>query len=111
MKDGPRVRDRILAIVLWMMSAALALWVILQLRALLLNDLPIHVFQVNPWALGAIDKFGTVVLGLAWLIFVMASEPYFHLLFEQKRLVKGLVHLFLAEIGLLAVVYLARLLI
>lgn len=39
-------------------------------------DLLLHVRGINPWAIGAIDKFGTVILGLVSLGFILAIEPY-----------------------------------
>ena len=101
----------ILAYALWIASGALSLWAILLLRPLLLSYLPTQVFQVNPWALGAIDKFGTVVLGLFWLIFIVASEPYFHRLIERDLSIKEVVRVFLIEIAILIGVYGVRLLI
>ena len=101
----------ILTYFLWLLSATLSLGIALQLRVLLLSDLPVLVFRVDPWALGAIDKFGTVVLGLLWLIYVVATEPYFRRLLDHDLTAQAIVRLFLIEVGLMAGVTGLRLLI
>lgn len=58
----------------WVLSSALALWLILQLRINLI-DLN-NALGWGPWLLIGVDKFGFVLLGLGWLIGVFAVESY-----------------------------------
>ena len=62
---------------LWLLAAALGLWVVLELRQFLLIDFPIMVLMPlgfsRYWQRTA-DRFGVVILGLLWLIFVVASN-------------------------------------
>ena len=58
----------------WVVSSALALWLILQLRINLI-DLN-NALGWGPWILIGVDKFGFVLLGLGWLIGVFAVENY-----------------------------------
>jgi hypothetical protein len=92
--------------VLWLASAAVTLWVMLNMRLLLLVSLPMRVRNINPWALGAIDKFGTVFFGVVWLIWVIVSEAYFRKFIDGRMAALSLVKVFLAEGALLAIVYL-----
>ncbi len=98
----------ILAYALWFASAALSLWAVLWLRILLLIDLPMSMSGINPWSLSAIDKFGTVLLGALWLIFVIVSERYFRRLPENELSLIDVVKVFAIEGVVLAVIYLAR---
>ena len=74
---GRRVLLGVLAYGLWLASAALTLVAALYMRLFLLIDLPIVTLRANRYTQRAADRFGTVLLGLAWLIFVVATEPYF----------------------------------
>lgn len=94
-----------LSYILWLASAALTLWGMLVLRVILLIDLPTEVLNVNPWRLPAIDKFGTLILAVLWLIFVIVTEPYFRRFAEQELAVVNLVKVFVAELVFLGAVY------
>ena len=67
----------ILAYVLWLASAALSLWAALWLRTVLVADVPIGLLRVSPWSLRLWNFAGSAVVGLAWLVFVLATEDYF----------------------------------
>ena len=67
----------ILAYVLWLASAALSLWAVLWLRTVLVVDVPIGFLRVSYWSLRLWNYVGSVVVGLAWLVFVLATEEYF----------------------------------
>ncbi len=101
----------ILTYTLWLASAALSLWAVLWLRIVLLLDLPMAIPTINPWALSAIDKFGTVLLGALWLVFVVLSEPYFRRLLNNELPIINVVKVFALEGLLLGVAYGAHLLI
>lgn len=66
--------------------------------------------RVSPWTLRAIDRFGTVILGLLWLIFVMASEGYFDDVLRHRRRGARLARIFIIELGVLGVAHGAHLL-
>ena len=57
---------------LWIGGGALGLLDIILVRALLLRTGV--VFHWGPWWLGAVDKGIVIVLGLVWLVYVIASE-------------------------------------
>jgi len=62
---------------LWLASAALSLWGVLWLRTVLVVDLPIGLLRVSGWSLRLWNYAGSVFVGIAWLVFVMATEGYF----------------------------------
>jgi hypothetical protein len=62
---------------LWLASAALSLWGVLWLRTVLVVDVPIGLLHVSGWSLRLWNYVGSVFVGLAWLIFVIATEGYF----------------------------------
>ncbi len=74
---APTALSMALAYGLWLMSAALSLWLVLQMRLLFLVDLPQKSATINHWAFSAIDKFGFLFLGIIWLIFLVVSEEIF----------------------------------
>ncbi len=99
----------VLAYALWLASAALALWLMLQMRLLFLVDLPMRMPNVSPWALSSIDKFGTVGLGVLWLIFIVVAEEYFRRLIDGRFSGRAIMRLFAVEGLLMGGVYLWRL--
>jgi hypothetical protein len=97
---GRRFLLGVLAYGLWLASAALALGAMLLLRQFLLIDLPINVLLpmgLSQYGQRAIDRFGTVILGLTWLIFVVASESYFRKLIDRQIQPRQVVRLFVVE--------------
>jgi len=101
----------ILAYVLWLASAALSLWAALWLRTVVLIDLPIMTLRLNRWAFIAVDKFGTVILGLVWLLFVLASEADFRKLPERRQPATFVAKVFAIEALVLGAAYAGHLLI
>jgi len=95
---------------LWLASAALSLVVMLWCRLLLLIDIPLRLRGINPWALGALDKFGTFVFGVIWLIFLIVSEAYFRKFIRRKVTMFNVVKVFVVEGLLLGIVFAIRLL-
>jgi len=69
---------------LWVINGALGLLGILIARSVLVKAS--FTFRVNPWALGAVDKWGFFVLGLVWLMFVIACEDYYREGVPQDKL-------------------------
>jgi hypothetical protein len=64
-----------LCYLMWAVSAALGVLAMIFSRGLLVS-----VFALTPanrWILSAVDKFGLILLGLAWLVFVIAVESYY----------------------------------
>jgi hypothetical protein len=59
-------------LILWLVTAALGVAALLIARQLLQEVA--YALNVNPWAHGAIDKFGFVFLGICWLISVYVIE-------------------------------------
>jgi len=84
----------VLAYGLWLASAALSLWLVLQIRFLLLVELPMRMLNINHWAFSAIDKFGLVILGVVWLVLVVVSEEYFRRMIDHGLRLRAVVWLF-----------------
>jgi hypothetical protein len=61
--------------ILWFITAALGILDVLIIRRLLLEIA--LVLDVNPWAYGAVDKFGLLILGIGWIILTYGAEAYF----------------------------------
>ncbi len=93
---------------IWLISAALALWLMLQMRLLFLVDLPQAASTINPWAFSAIDKFGFFFLGLIWLIFLVVTEEYFRRMVGRRFKIRAVAGVFIVEGVLLGLVYLWR---
>lgn len=105
-----RIVRIVLGYALWFTSAALSLWAALWLRTVVLIDLPIMTLRLNRWALIAVDRFGTVILGLAWLLFVLASEADFRKLSERRRPAAFVAKVFAAEALVVGAAYAGHLL-
>ena len=93
----------VLAYGLWLVSAALAVAAVLYLRLFLLIDLPINMLSANTYTQRAVDRFGTVLLCLAWLIFVVASESYFRRIIDGNLTAKQVAIVFAIEVLLLGI--------
>jgi len=68
-----------------------------------LIDLPIAVLRADRYTQRAADRFGTVLMGLAWLIFVVASESYFRRIIDGKLTAKQVATVFAIEVLLLII--------
>jgi hypothetical protein len=100
-----RILLGILTYGLWLLSAALSLLVVLLLRQFLLIDFPIMVLMplgLSQYWQRTLDRFGIVILGLLWLIFVVASEGYFRRILDGRLSVKEVARVFAVELLLLA---------
>jgi hypothetical protein len=93
----------VLAYGLWLVSGALSLVATLYLRLFLLIDLPINVLGANRYTQRAADRFGTVLFGLAWLIFAVASESYFRRIIDGELSAKQVAAVFAIELLLLGI--------
>lgn len=67
--------------VFWFAYGALSVWTILQYRDAILGLLPV----IGPWVMGAVDKFGILLLGLLALIWVLYLEHYLRTGVENGR--------------------------
>jgi len=105
-----RIPRYILTYGLWAVSAALALWALYWLRVTLI-DLAIIRLRWSPWTLRAVDRFGTVILGLLWLIVVVATEAYFRRMLNRRLWATHVVMVFAAEALVLGLAYGGHLLI
>ncbi len=83
-----------------MASAALALWAMIRLRQFLLIDFPIIVLMpagLSQYGQRAVDRWGTFILGLLWLIFAVGSEAYFRKLIDGEVGTKHITAVFAVE--------------
>ena len=60
--------------------------------------------QVNPWQLRSIRQFGAVILGIVWLIALLASEAYYRKFLNPKKKLFLLVRLTAIAIGITALI-------
>lgn len=60
---------------LWLVTAGLGIVTLLIARTLILETA--DALGINPWAHGAIDKFGLLILGVVWIILVYAIEAHY----------------------------------
>ena len=92
---------------LWLTSAALSLWAALWLRTVLVVDVPIGFLRVSYWSLRLWNYVGSVVVGLAWLVFVLATEEYFRKASEKTllMLLKRAARVLAAEVVFLGLAY------
>lgn len=100
-----RVSRFIAVYTLWIISTILALLTAWFLRETII-DLA-FVFKANPWQVRAINNFGTVILGLLWLAFAMGAEGYFRRYLKSGLPMRPLGILFVVQIAVLSLAYLA----
>jgi hypothetical protein len=86
---------------------------VLGLRTLLVVDVPISLLRVNYWSLRLWNYVGSVAVGLAWLIFAIATEGYFRDATEETLpvMLKRAAQVLSAEVVFMGFVYGVRLLI
>ena len=72
LRDVPKY---VLGYVCWIATAAVTILSILLIRNML--NLVWPLLGGNRWALRAIDRFGLVLMGLGWLVFVLFLESYY----------------------------------
>jgi len=60
---------------LWIITSTLGLLGILIARSAIAKAY--ITLRLNPWAFREADKWGFLLLGLAWLVFVVACEGYY----------------------------------
>jgi len=61
--------------VLWLITAAVGILTLLVARQLILEIA--YALNVNPWAHGAIDKFGLLIFAIVWIILTYGTEAYY----------------------------------
>ena len=94
-----RTRDYVLGYVLWIVSAALGVLDMFVSRGLLMRVFALT--SANRWVLGAIDRFGILILGLIGLAFVIFCEHYYREGVEENVLWRRFGQITAAELFLL----------
>ncbi len=90
----------------WVLISGMALWLIMQVR---INLIDLNNFLGwGPWILGAVDKFGLVLLGLGWLIGVLGLEMYLRAASTLPMLGRRLLRMFLVAGASLALSYMLQ---
>jgi hypothetical protein len=97
----------LLGYALWLTSAAVSLWAVLWLRTVLVVDVPIGFLRVSYGSLRLWNFVGSVVAGLAWLVFALATEEYFRKASEKTlpMMLKRAARVLAAEVVFLGLVY------
>jgi hypothetical protein len=98
----------LLCYVLWAGLSALSFWILLQLRINLL-DLSVF-FRLGPWAIGAVDKFAILLLGLFWLGSILGVESYLRQGVERRAVWRRAARVFLVQLVILGGSYLLQIL-
>lgn len=97
----------VLGYAVWLLSTLLSLTAVLYLRSLIVVDVPIGLLRVSYWSLRLWNYVGSAVVGLAWLIFVVVTEGYFHELADEalEVMLKRAAQMLSAELVFLGLVY------
>ena len=69
-----QILSYLLCYVLWAITSALGLLGIVIAKAVINRA---SIFRLNPWVFRAVDKWSFFLLGLVWLMFVVACEGYY----------------------------------
>ena len=78
---------------LWLALSALGVWLIFAVRPVLFG-LAVQL-RLNPWQVRALDNFGTVTLGLIWLVGMLLLENYLRQGVVKNRLWRRAARVFL----------------
>ena len=102
-----RIAQIALGYVIWLLSAVLSLLAVLYLRSFIVIDVPIGLLRVSGWSLRLWNYAGSTVVGLAWLIFVIATEGYFRELADKPlpAMLRRAAQILTAELVFLGLVY------
>ena len=102
-----QIAKTVVGYVLWFASMALSLWAVLMLRVVLVSDVPIGLLRVSAWSLRLWNYGGSVLVGLAWLGFAMATEGYFREASEETLsvMLRRAAKILSAEVVFLSIVY------
>jgi hypothetical protein len=92
-----------LCYLLWIVSVAFGLFDLIISRELLLNIFAL--VGANLWVLSVIDKSGLFILGLAWLVFAIASENYYRKGVGESDLARRFGLVIAAELSVPALAY------
>ena len=91
-----RVDKYFLVYMVWLLAAAAWVWPLLispQAMAGMLDVLGVHRFTIS-----AIQRFGFVLLGLAWLVATLWTEHYLRTSVSRQRVVRAVVRVAIATI-------------
>ena len=91
-----RVDKYFLVYLVWLLAAAAWVWPLLiapQAVAGMLDILGVHRFTIS-----AIQRFGFVLLGLAWLVATLWTEHYLRTSVARQRVVRSVVRVAIATI-------------
>jgi len=61
--------------ILWLITAGTGILTLLVARQLLLEI--VYALNVDPWAHGAIDKFGLLIFAMVWIVLTYGTEAYY----------------------------------
>lgn len=90
---------------LWLISTIITL-VAAYLLVQVIIDIA-FIIKVNPWQLRAVRNFGFVIIGLGWLVFIIGLEGYFRKYLALNSQLHPIGYLFVIEIALLLLLFLA----
>lgn len=102
-----RVDKYFLVYLVWLLAAAAWVWTLLispQAMAGMLDVLGVHRFTIS-----AIQRFGFVLLGLAWLVATLWTEHYLRTSVSKQRVVRSVVRVVIATIIVFIVTTLVQL--
>lgn len=104
-----RTLSYVISYVLWLANSAMGLLVFVFARDAILDTYV--AFRLNPWAMASVDKFVMILLGIAWLAFIVACEIFYRRGVEEGKLLRRFAVVTGIESLLLGAAYLTQALI
>ncbi|HEY65065.1 MAG TPA: hypothetical protein G4O02_10900 [Caldilineae bacterium] len=102
-------QNYIIGYLLWLLSSALAVLDLIAARATVMRIAT--VIGLGRWVLGAIDRFGILILGVVGCAFVLFCEYYYREGVAKRRLWYRFGRVSAVEIGVLILAYIVSLII
>ena len=91
---------------IWLLIAAIGLWLVLQLTENLI-DIGFAI-RLNPWQLRGLENWGLFVLGIIWLLLIMIAEGMMRRSVAKHRLMTVSIRLLGIEAVVVALSYLGQ---
>ncbi len=91
------------AYALWIGLCAMGGWLILQARSVIF-DVTVWL-RLNPWQVRAAEQFGTITMGLIWLVAILMLEDHLRKGVAKNRLWARAARVFLVEAVVLGILY------
>ncbi|MEM7538773.1 MAG: hypothetical protein AAF639_41825 [Chloroflexota bacterium] len=91
---------------IWLLIAAIGLWLVLQMTENLI-DIG-FAMRLNPWQLRGLENWGLFVLGVIWLLFIMIAEGMMRRSIAKHQLMNVSIRLLSIEAVVVALSYIGQ---